>query len=1033
MTKALPGNEGWGAKAGNLIKAAFLPTVYNADRICETQARNTDITLQTNKQIEKSRQEIRKKELVLQEFQRQANLEFQAEEGNFNRSLQSELARLNRESQTQEGLLNRQVQEQIAKLNREFKAKENQLSREHQIQLEILRSHLQKWCVEQQKELQLQLKILDAQLARELRIYDRQTSIEAIQEQKRQNNSPIWLIAEDIVKSNPAQNPIPLRVFLSPPTLQFDRSGDGNDAAKGFPDMEKFLGIYLQQFFEKYSTQKRPVEFLSGAWTSKFFHSQAATKTMFNGLKTEPTLILESVAEGDIFNLNFGYWGLNWATYRYKSPIPMLPWREVLFDFAKERALQWQTQRDAYIAEGNSGEEFDELFGTETVNSFLHNLKIIDKEKQCEARGIDPADIPRPYSIHKKDYERFQQFIGVSHCLIAGLLADEYFFLHVSSEVRQRPLLPQLLPDLLQDMPKEEQEQLVEMAINFYEMLYNIIGESESAWIPELKLDLAEGLLDLPDQRWAAAQIFESVKAWLKLRGLSVPSGNKEILDALDAVLTIDDLKYVGKLNSCFAAVGKNHQLSVIESCYNRAIGRCQEEKYAAAIVDFNQVLQLNANFAKANFNRGLAYAKLEQYRAAIEDYTQVLRLEPNHADAWNNRGNACYKLGAYEQAISDYTQALNLNPNLPGVLHNRDVAQGVWDEKKRQQRLEKEEQQRRAEQESQRKLEEEEQQSRAEQERQWKLEEEEQQRRAEQERQRRLEEEEQQRRAEEERQRRLEEEEQQRRAEEEAKVKEFHFEIITVNNRGQEVSRKPGKASQKVENLGNWVNLEMVYIPGDTFQMGSSESSSEQPLHQVTVKPFYLGKYPITQEQWEAVMGNNPSEFKGAKRPVEQVSWDDAVRFCQKLSQKTDKTYRLPTEAEWEYACRARTSTLFHFGETITPDLVNYDGNYPYGSAQSGLYRQQTTDVGSFPPNAFGLYDMHGNVWEWCSDRWHDNYNGAPTDGSSWETGTDDRRVLRGGSWLNVAVLCHSALRSRVSASLRGSFFDFRVALVSA
>ena len=981
MTKALLGNEGWGVKAGKLIKAAFLPTVYNADRIGETQARNTDLTLQTNKEIEASLQEIRNKELVLQGFQRQANLEFKPEEGDLNHSLQSELARLNRESQVQEGLLNLQLQEQIAQLNREFQTKENQLSRAHQIQLEILRARLQKWCIEQQKELQLQLKNIEAQLARELRIYDRKTAIEAIQEQKRQGNSPIWLIAEDIVKSNPAQNPIPLRVFLSPPTLQFDRSGDGNDAAKDFPEMEKTLGIYLQQFFERYLAQGRPVEFLSGAWTSKLFHSQAATQSMFRGLKTEPTLILESAAEGDIFNLSFGYWGLNWATYRYKSPIPMLPWREVLFDFAKDRVLQWQAQRVAYIAEGNSVEEFDELYGTEAVNSFWHNLKIIEKERKCEAIGTDPTEIPRPYSIHKKDYQRFQQFIGICHCLIAGLLADEYFFLHVSPEVRQRPLLPQLLPDLLQDIPSEEQEQLVEIAMNFYEMLYNVIAESESAWIPELKLDLAEGLLDLPDRRWATAQIFESVKAWLKLRDLSVPSENQEILDALDAALTIDDLKYVEKLNNCFAAVGQSHQMSVIESCYKRAIGRCQEEKYAAAIVDFNQVLQLNANFAKANFNRGFAYAKLDQYRAAIEDYTQVLRLEPNHADAWNNRGNACYKLGAYESAISDYTQALNLNPNLPGVLHNRDVAQGVWDEKKRQQRLEEEEQPHHSEQE---------------------------------------------------RQRRLEEEKRQRVAEEEAKVKEFHFEIITVDNRGQEVSRKPGKASQKVEKLGNWVNLEMVYIPGDTFQMGSSESNSEQPLHQVTIKPFYLGKYPITQEQWEAVMGNNPSEFKGEKRPVEQVSWDDAVKFCQKLSQKTGKTYRLPAEAEWEYACRAGTTTLFHFGETITPDLVNYDGNYPYDSAQSGLYRQQTTDVGSFPPNPFGLYDMHGNVWEWCSDRWHDNYNGAPTDGSSWETGTDDRRVLRGGSWLNVAFLCHSALRSRVSAGLRSSFFDFRVALVS-
>jgi formylglycine-generating enzyme required for sulfatase activity len=203
--------------------------------------------------------------------------------------------------------------------------------------------------------------------------------------------------------------------------------------------------------------------------------------------------------------------------------------------------------------------------------------------------------------------------------------------------------------------------------------------------------------------------------------------------------------------------------------------------------------------------------------------------------------------------------------------------------------------------------------------------------------------------------------------------------------------------------------------------------------LANVTVAPFFMGKYEVTQEQWEAVMGNNPSYFKGAKRPVEQVSWNDAVAFCQKLSQKTGKSYRLPSEAEWEYACRAGTKTPFYFGETITPELVNYDGNYPYGAAPKGLYRRKTTDVGSFPPNAFGLYDMHGNLWEWCSDRWHDNYNGAPTDGSSWETGTSEYRVRRGGSWNNSPVLCRSADRYWNSAGNRNSDIGFRVTLVVA
>jgi len=237
-------------------------------------------------------------------------------------------------------------------------------------------------------------------------------------------------------------------------------------------------------------------------------------------------------------------------------------------------------------------------------------------------------------------------------------------------------------------------------------------------------------------------------------------------------------------------------------------------------------------------------------------------------------------------------------------------------------------------------------------------------------------------------------------------------------------------------EDLGSGAILEMIAIPGGSFVMGSptteaQRENNENHQHTVNISPFFMGKYEVTQEQWQVVMENNPSNFQGAKLPVEQVSWNDAVEFCQKLSQKTGKSYRLPSEAEWEYACRAGTKTPFHFGETITPDLVNY-GGWPYGSAQWGLYREQTTDVGSFPPNAFGLYDMHGNVWEWCSDRWHNNYNGAPTDGSSWETGTNNNRVLRGGSWNCNAADCRSAYRSGYGAGNHNSKIGFRVALVS-
>jgi formylglycine-generating enzyme required for sulfatase activity/uncharacterized protein with PIN domain len=261
-----------------------------------------------------------------------------------------------------------------------------------------------------------------------------------------------------------------------------------------------------------------------------------------------------------------------------------------------------------------------------------------------------------------------------------------------------------------------------------------------------------------------------------------------------------------------------------------------------------------------------------------------------------------------------------------------------------------------------------------------------------------------------------------------------FTFETVLVDRRGQIIKRTPGQARQTVIDLGKGVTLEMVYIPAGTFLMGAAPNEaeaqpSEYPQHQVTLKSFCMGKYPVTQAQWQAIMGNNSSYFKGENRPVEQVSWDDAKAFCDRLSQRTGQTFRLPSEAEWEYACRAGTPTPFYFGETITPDLVNYDGNNPYGEAPKGEYRQETTPVGSFPPNAFGLYDMHGNVREWCEDVWHENYEGAPTDGSAWETGGGHGyRLLRGGSWNNRAVWCRAASRSEHSPVYRYPYVGLRV-----
>jgi formylglycine-generating enzyme required for sulfatase activity len=263
-----------------------------------------------------------------------------------------------------------------------------------------------------------------------------------------------------------------------------------------------------------------------------------------------------------------------------------------------------------------------------------------------------------------------------------------------------------------------------------------------------------------------------------------------------------------------------------------------------------------------------------------------------------------------------------------------------------------------------------------------------------------------------------------------------------------------------------NGVPLDMILIPSGSFIMGASNqeelsNNTERPIHQVKVSQFFLGRYPITQAQWRAVaslpqegkrLELNPSCFKGDKRPVEKVSWYDAVEFCARLSRHTNKNYRLPSEAEWEYACRAGTITPFHFGETISTNLANYNGadqQYgAYGKGEKGRYRGTTIDVDYFnAANEFGLSDMHGNVWEWCADPWHHNYDGAPDDGRVWDEKANNdnryqkvlenldtllkgsrRRVIRGGSWFNHPYGCRSAYRADDIPDWADSGYGFRV-----
>ncbi len=317
-------------------------------------------------------------------------------------------------------------------------------------------------------------------------------------------------------------------------------------------------------------------------------------------------------------------------------------------------------------------------------------------------------------------------------------------------------------------------------------------------------------------------------------------------------------------------------------------------------------------------------------------------------------------------------------------------------------------------------------------------------------------------------------------------------FEVVSVNPQGEVVQRDRLTSSYHLEPA---IALTMAAIPAGTFLMGSPSTEegfhpSQSPQHSVNLQEFWMSQFPITQAQWRSVaklpavkqsLSAEPANFSENNRPVEQVSWFDAIEFCARLSHFFQKTYHLPSEAQWEYACRAIRSPLihascstwgnpktalaplskggtegggieesgvrsypFHFGETLTTELANYSGvNWEYqgkicskgsyGAGPLGEDRRETTPVGAFGvANAFGLYDMHGLVREWCADVWHPTYAGAPTDGTAWMSGGDsNKRVLRGGSWNSSPQKCRSAYRGKFDPSASLYDIGFRIVCV--
>jgi formylglycine-generating enzyme required for sulfatase activity len=270
-------------------------------------------------------------------------------------------------------------------------------------------------------------------------------------------------------------------------------------------------------------------------------------------------------------------------------------------------------------------------------------------------------------------------------------------------------------------------------------------------------------------------------------------------------------------------------------------------------------------------------------------------------------------------------------------------------------------------------------------------------------------------------------------------------FETVSINPDGTLCEFRRSRARQLIEKIDEHVSLSLVRVPAGRFMMGSKLYSHEGPVHAVEVSEFYLSRQLITQAQWRAVtrlpavnmaLVDNPSYFQGTELPVDSVSWPEATEFCRRLNALTGKPYRLPSEAEWEYACRAQSDTPFAFGNTITAQVVNYDGTHPYEASPVGQFRGRTVGAGSLgAANGFGLHDMHGNLWEWCADEWHEDYCGkAPTDAGAWiAQAKPTHRTLRGGAWCNWAEVCRSSERIKGCAveTEKLYYIGFRVGLM--
>jgi DNA-binding beta-propeller fold protein YncE len=414
--------------------------------------------------------------------------------------------------------------------------------------------------LKQEKNLQKQLAAYQRETQLQISQQQRDTSLQLPEINKVLDTWPLRLYPSQILETYNSHRHTPLKIFLAPPQIKFDQVEYNNENTS---DIERILAEGLREFINtNYSLHDplRPTEFLAGAWDSKRFHSESSIKALFSMLKTEPILVLESEYEGDYLNFRIAYWGLGQENYFYQT-ISRLPYKDIIQEFAKSRALEWKKIRDELVTIGEDIQEINQLGGDN-----VQNLATLEKLEKWQAQGIDVSKLTLKYQINHQDIAKFSQVLITCHCLVTAWVADAYHLVHHNVS----PLLPELLPGLLKDtlnlsLPQTmPDENLLRVYATSYQQVYQALEKERRYWIPELALQLAQSLTHLSDRTWAQEQVDYSITTWLELRQVKIGE-LMHPLEAMQSAIKIEDEEYICKLKEYFTAVGDRQNLAAVD------------------------------------------------------------------------------------------------------------------------------------------------------------------------------------------------------------------------------------------------------------------------------------------------------------------------------------------------------------------------------------------------------------------------------------------------------------------------------------